>query len=43
MTLKTMVIATKTDGTREILGEDSQYGKLVESSKEELKERYFTI
>ena len=37
MTLKTMVIATKTDGTREILGEDSQYGKLVESSKEELK------
>lgn len=37
MTLKTMVIATKTDGTREILGEDSQYGKLVESSKEDLK------
>jgi len=37
MTLKTMVIATKTDGTREILGEDSRYGKLVESSKEELK------
>lgn len=37
MTLKTMVIATKTDGTREILGEDSKYGKLVENSKEELK------
>lgn len=37
MTLKTMVIATKTDGTREILGEDSKYGKLVDNSKEELK------
>lgn len=37
MTLKTMVIATKTDGTREILGEDSKYGKLVENNKEELK------
>lgn len=37
LTLGTMVIATKTDGTREILGEDSQYGKLVEKSKEDLK------
>lgn len=37
MALKTMVIATKTDGTREILGEDSKYGKLVENNKEELK------
>lgn len=36
MTLKTMVIATKTDGTREILGEDSCYGKLV-NDREELK------
>ena len=38
MTLKTMVIATKTDGTIEILGNDSKYGRLVGSNRDELSQ-----
>lgn len=38
MTLKKMVIATRTNGTVEILGENSNYGKLVKNNdKEDLK------
>lgn len=37
MALGTMVIATQTDGTRELLGEDSKYGKLISNNVDELQ------
>ena len=42
MILEKMVIATKTNGTTEILGENSEYGQLIESNgKIELKKALF--
>ena len=40
-----MVIAVENNGTRELLDKDSIYGKLIENSKDELKNElyYFLI
>lgn len=41
MILQKMVIAVENNGTRELLDKDSNYGKLIKDSKEELKDELY--